>query len=73
MARDDAPAAVAGIHRLKGSTGAIGGLRAARAAEAFLAAASRPSSGNGELSALLEAFSRELADLEAEAESCLKG
>jgi CheY-like chemotaxis protein len=73
LAGGDAQAAVAGIHRLKGSAGAIGGLRAARAAEAFLAAESRPSADAAELSALLEAFSRELADLEAEAEICLRG
>jgi signal transduction histidine kinase/ligand-binding sensor domain-containing protein/CheY-like chemotaxis protein/HPt (histidine-containing phosphotransfer) domain-containing protein len=73
LAEGDSQSAVERIHRLKGSTGAIGGMRASRAAEAFLAAASRPSSEREGLSLLLESFARELADLEAEAETYLKG
>jgi signal transduction histidine kinase/DNA-binding NarL/FixJ family response regulator len=60
------------IHRLKGSTGVVGGMRAARAAEGFLNAASRPSPDMERLSSLLEDFSRELAALEEETRKYLQ-
>jgi CheY-like chemotaxis protein/HPt (histidine-containing phosphotransfer) domain-containing protein len=73
LARSDLEVASARLHRLKGSTGAISGMRASRAAEAFLAAASLKETGREELSALLEGFSLELGELESRARAYLEG
>jgi signal transduction histidine kinase/ligand-binding sensor domain-containing protein/HPt (histidine-containing phosphotransfer) domain-containing protein len=71
LAGSDLARAQALLHRLKGSAGAISGLRASRAAEAFLAAASEPDQTGGGLDALLELFSKELAALEDRARAYL--
>jgi signal transduction histidine kinase/ligand-binding sensor domain-containing protein/CheY-like chemotaxis protein/HPt (histidine-containing phosphotransfer) domain-containing protein len=61
----DIESASACIHRLKGTTGAIGGMRACRAASAFMEAAAEPSTGADALGSLLDGFDRELDALEA--------
>jgi two-component system, sensor histidine kinase and response regulator len=64
LASGDLEGARARIHRLKGSTGAIGGHRAAEAAEAFLDATLAPTPDPVRLASLIESFGRELSELE---------
>jgi signal transduction histidine kinase/ligand-binding sensor domain-containing protein/DNA-binding response OmpR family regulator len=72
LADSDIETARARLHRLKGSTGTITGMRACGAAADFLAASSRPGTKIEELSSLLEVFAHELAELEEGARDFLK-
>jgi len=58
------------MHRLKGTTGAVGGMRASKAAESVLAALR--SSRETELPGILAPFDRELGSLEEEVRRYLR-